>query len=134
MSDIYTGGGASIGGDAKTGAFTGRDDRQQHVRIDLGSRSPAELQRIVDIVLGDGLRWDGVVREIRNVEDRLTKKISAVEQRIDDRLSMFEKEFKKRPNIDYSGYVIVWLIVALILLAIAFGWIAYTLANGGVVA
>ena len=134
MSDIHTGGGGSIGGGVDTGEFVGRDRvaPNQSIKIDLGSRTPQELQRVVDIVLGDGFRWDGVVREIRKLEESLTTQMSTMEQRLEKRIEGLESKLGRTPQSDVDRKFLIAIMAGLFFLTVIVAWGVYVLANGGI--
>lgn len=120
-------------GDGVFGSAVGKDIANQNVRIDLGSRSPQELQRVVDIVLGDGFRWDGIVKEIQRVEESLTKQMSTMEQRLERRIEHLETKIGRTPQADLDRKFLIAIMAGLFALTVITAWGVYVLANGGIV-
>jgi hypothetical protein len=61
----------------------------QSVRVDLGDRSPAEaaeiLRQLNRAVFGDGLGWDGVVQQLRQIRrdvEELTENVVTLKQEV----------------------------------------------------
>lgn len=118
--------------DKNRGSVTGVDSSGQHVRIDLGSRTPAELQRVVDIVLGDGFRWDGVVREIRKLDESLTSQMQSMEQRLEKRIESIEDKIGRTPTTNIDRNLLIGIMAAIAGLGVIVAWGVYVLVNGGV--
>lgn len=119
-------------GDGVRGSAVGKDISNQNVRIDLGSRTPQELQRVVDIVLGDGFRWDGIVKEIQRVEESLTKQMSTMEQKLERRIEGLESKMGRTPQADLDRWFLVAIMAGIFVLTIVVAWGVYVLANGGI--
>ena len=118
--------------DTNRGRVTGVDSSGQQVRIDLGSRTPAELQKVVDIVLGDGFRWDGVVREIRKLDESLTSQMQSMEQRLEKRIEAIEKKLDLTPNTNLDRNLLIAIMVSVVLFGLILAWGIYVISNGGV--
>lgn len=75
MTETNTGGGASVGGDAKTGAFTGRDDRSQSMRAGdtyVGAAGDFPLWKLIEM--------DGNIRALVIQMDDLPNRVGRLER------------------------------------------------------
>lgn len=127
MDDQIHGG---IGADAD-GNIVGKGVNSQNVRIDMSARSQQQLDRMVDVIFGNGFDWDGVVREIRKLESSLTSKITSLEERFDRRIDALERQIANRPPVDASQHLLIAIMIGLLILAIGIGWIVWILASSG---
>ena len=134
MSDFGRDGIVSDMGSGGSGNAVGKDITSQNVRIDFGDIDPRDLQRIARIVLGDGLSWDGIVQELRKMEQSLTQSMHSMEQRLEERIENIERKIDRRPLMDSPRLtqVLLFAIMAgLFVMTIVVAWGVYVLANGG---
>lgn len=67
----------------------GKDIHQMIVSLgESGFRADAETWRkLIDIVMGDGIAWDGVMQDLRRLRDSvqtLTNRVATLEQKVSD--------------------------------------------------
>lgn len=94
------------------------------VRIDVSDRTPQEisqilanLPRISEVVLGDGLRWKGIVRELEKLEEHiraLTIKVDSMETK----LSAFERKLGERQHADLGASWTIRILIGLAILSL----------------
>lgn len=106
----------------------------QQLSVNLGDRSPQEtaeiLRELNRAVFGDGYRWDGIVRELRKLEERiaaLTTKINTVEQK----LVTLESRISRIPNADINQKYLRAILVLLVIISLIIAWAVIEYANGG---
>lgn len=141
MSEINTGGGGAIGGDASIGRdFSGRDSSKgfQQVSIDLrnlSDRDMAEIVRMVprlnEVIFGDGYKWVGLVKHIEDIARQLNLLATREEvEKLAIRLERIEHDISRKPSTDYDQRVMIGLMIAVCVMALAIAYGAYILANG----
>lgn len=89
----------------------------QQVRVDLGNRTPEEVSQILrdlpkinEVIFGDGLRWNGIVRELQRLEEHIRALTIKVDN-MENKLSAIEERYGKRQSEPWTGTAIRILIV-----------------------
>ena len=95
------------------------DGAHNAITLNVGDKTPREIEeliarlpRINNIVLGDGLRWDGVVQEIRKLEEQV-KQLTEHMITLQDRITSMESKMGQPKEDDvWSTWLTRFLIIA----------------------
>ena len=114
-----------ISGDLGQGvdrAAVGKGIQQMIVALDTAGMNTDALRRVLDIVLGDGVMWDGVMKELERLRtgmQNLTTEMQTLKQEV--RVLQSEMYARRETTVE-----MLWMlrIVLLIVVAIAavYGW------------
>lgn len=105
-------------GDDGSGNAAGKGIQQ--VSIDLGNRTPAEISQILrdlpkinEVIFGDGLRWNGIVRELQRLEEHIRALTIKVDN-MENKLSAFERKYGKRNEPESWTNRAIQILIALV--------------------
>lgn len=100
----------NLGSDAGSNAV-GKDI--QHVSVNLGDRSPQEaaaiLRELNKAVFGDGLGWDGVVRQLRELQ-REVERLSTTVTTLQNELQSVKEQMTDRTETSHQMQVLLWVV------------------------
>lgn len=124
MPETVVGRDSSIGNDSIGNDSIGRDSAGrdvQYITLNAGDRTPREIADLIDnlpeiseIVFGKNtgfIKWDGVVREIQNIQDQM----SELSQKMGDlqrRMTIIESKLGDRSGMDDTTLIFMRVMMA----------------------
>lgn len=96
-----------------------------------------DYQRLYNAVFGDGLIWDGVVKQLQDIKREVSQLSGDVKElakglaTINDEVDAIRAELSKRPQAQLDQRALYGMMAATIIMAIVVGVGIYILANGG---
>ncbi len=129
MQGIETGSDGAIGdiGDRASRIALGKDIQQMIVALDgVGGRDGDALSRVLRIVLGDGVKWNGVMQELERLGEtvkNLTDKMIALEEKLTNKVATLEKTVNSLQSDMHdrkeTSQKMLWMLSAVLTLVIA---------------
>lgn len=90
----------------------------QHVSVNLGDRSPQEaaaiLRQLNQAVFGDGLGWDGVVRQLRELQ-REVERLATQVTTLQNEMHTLKQQMSGRKETSRQMLVLLWVVAAMML-------------------
>ncbi len=129
MQGIETGSDGAIGdiGDRASRIALGKVIQQMIVALDgVGGRDGDALSRVLRIVLGDGVKWNGVMQELERLGEtvkNLTDKMIALEEKLTNKVATLEKTVNSLQSDMHdrkeTSQKMLWMLSAVLTLVIA---------------
>lgn len=125
MQGIETGSDGAIGdiGDKASRIALGKDIQQMIVALgEGGGRDSDALNKVLRIVLGDGLQWDGVMQELRRLNGQILSLTTEV-QTWQQEVKIMKSELEERRETSAQMLLMLRVVLGLVaLIAIVYIW------------
>lgn len=125
MQGIETGGDGATGdiGDRASRIALGKDIQQMIVALgEGGGRDSDALNKVLRIVLGDGLQWDGVMQELKRLNERILSLTTEV-QTLKQEVKTMKSELEERRETSAQMLLLLWVVLGMVaLIAAVYLW------------
>lgn len=125
MQGIETGSDGAIGdiGDKASRIALGKDIQQMIVALgEGGGRDSDALNKVLRIVLGDGLQWDGVMQELRRLNGQILSLTTEV-QTLKQEVKIMKSELEERRETSAQMLLMLRVVLGLVaLIAVVYIW------------
>jgi hypothetical protein len=105
----------------------GKDIHQMIVSLgESGFRADADTWRkLMDIVLGDGVAWDGVMQDLRRLRESvqsLTNKVATLEQKVSDLKAEMDERHETSNQMIWMLRLVLALVVVMAAVYVSQAW------------